>query len=268
MTLSQTQRPAFSPRLLFLPVATLALWTLAAAPAHAQDASPAFAEGQSQWGLGLAASFERKPYRGIGTDSSAIPLLTYENRWVSLFGPGIDLKLPNAGPVSFRLRARYSGEGYEADDSPFLAGMDKRKDGFWLGGAAIWRTGLADVSAELLGDASGNSKGNRFKLAVERRFQSGAFDFTPRVAAVRLDKKYVDYYYGVKAAEVQAGRGFYAGESTVNLEAGIRIGYALAPKQNLFLDVSATRLGSGIKDSPIVEKSSQSAVRIGYLYRF
>ncbi|MDB5850299.1 MAG: MipA/OmpV family protein [Rhodoferax sp.] len=239
----------------------------AATSVHAQD-TPASGEQASQWGLGLAASFDRKPYRGVGTDTTALPLVMFENRWVSVFGPGIDLKLPSAGPVSFRLRARYSGDGYEADDSSALTGMDKRKGGFWLGGAAIWRTGVADLSAELLGDASGNSKGNRFKLAVERRFASGAFDFTPRLAAIRLDEKYVDYYYGVKASEVQVNRSFYAGDATVNVEAGLRIGYALAPKQNIFLDVSATRLGSGIKDSPIVEKSNQSAVRIGYLYRF
>ena len=132
----------------------------------------------------------------------------------------------------------------------------------------MWRTPAADLSAELLGDASGHSKGNRFKIMAERRFQAGAFDLSPRVAAIRLDRKYVDYYYGVKAAEVQASRPFYSGEATVNLEAGLRIGYTLAPKQNLFLDLSATRLGAGIKDSPIVERSTQTGLRIGYLYRF
>lgn len=42
----------------------------------------------------------------------------YENHWVSLLGTTLDLKLPTAGPMSFRLRARYLDEGYEAEDSP------------------------------------------------------------------------------------------------------------------------------------------------------
>jgi outer membrane protein len=41
----------------------------------------------------------------------------------------------------------------------------------------------------------------------------------------------VSYYYGVNAAEVRAGRPFYQGGSAVNLEAGVRVGYALAPRK-------------------------------------
>jgi outer membrane protein len=238
-------------------------------PAGAQQQQPAQAEAEaSPWGLGLAVGTERQPYRGIDNKTVGVPLVSYENKWVSISGLSADLKLPSAGPVSFRLRARYSLEGYEASDSPFLAGMDERKDGLWLGGAAVWRNDIANLSAELLGDASGNSKGSKFRLMVDRRFQAGSFDITPRLAATRLDEKYVSYYYGVNAAEVRAGRPFYQGGSAVNLEAGLRVGYALAPRQTLFLDLSSTRLGSSIKDSPLVERSSQSGVRVGYLYRF
>jgi outer membrane scaffolding protein for murein synthesis (MipA/OmpV family) len=167
-----------------------------------------------------------------------------------------------------RLRARLAGDGYEADDSPFLNGMDKRKSGLWLGGAAIWRNDIANLSAELLADGSGNSKGSRFKVQVDRRFAAGAFGFTPRLAAHWVDSKYVDYYYGVKDSEAQSGRPAYVGKSSANMEVGLRVDYAVAPKQTVFLDVSATSFGSGIKNSPLVSRSSQSGVRLGYVYRF
>jgi len=251
-----------------LPLFSLFLFAaLAQQPAAAQP-KPEQAEGESSWGLGLGVGMERKPYRDFDNKTRLLPLLSYENKWISVAGLGLDLKLPSAGPVSFRLRARYSMDGYEASDSPFLAGMDERKDGIWLGGAAIWRSDIANLSAELLGDASGNSKGSKLRLMVDRRFQAGSFDITPRLAATRLDDKYVSYYYGVNAAEVRAGRPFYQGGSAVNLEAGLRVGYAIAPRQSLFLDLSTTKLGSSIKDSPLVDRSSQSGVRVGYLYRF
>lgn len=250
-----------------LPLFSLFLLAAFAQPASAQAPSSTANEA-SAWGLGLAVGVEKQPYRGIDNETKALPLVTYENKWVSIFGPGIDVKLPSAGPVSFRLRARYSMDGYEAGDSPYLAGMDERKDGIWLGGAAVWRNDFANLSAELLGDASGNSKGTKFRLMLDRRFQAGSFDITPRLAATRLDDKYVSYYYGVNAAEVRAGRPFYQGGSAVNLEAGVRVGYAIAPKQTIFLDLSTTQLGSSIKDSPLVERSSQTGVRVGYLYRF
>lgn len=250
-----------------LPLISLFLLAAFAQPAAAQQ-QPAQGEAATSWGLGAAVSVERQPYRGIDNKTVGVPLISYENPWVSISGLSADLKLPSAGPVSFRLRARYSLEGYEASDSPFLAGMDERKDGLWLGGAVVWRNDIANLSAELLGDASGNSKGSKFRVMLDRRFQAGSFDITPRLAATRLDEKYVSYYYGVNAAEVRAGRPFYQGGSAVNLEAGVRVGYALAPRQSLFLDVSTTSLGSSIKDSPLVERSSQTGVRVGYLYRF
>jgi MipA family protein len=234
--------------------------------AHADElALPA--EG-TRSGLGLGVGVERKPYRDIKNDSTALPLLFYENRWVSLQGNSLDLKLPSVGPLTFGLRALYSGDGYEADDSPFLVGMAERKDGLWMGVVATWRSDLANVSAELLGDASGNSKGQKFKVSAEHGFKSGAFEFTPRVAAVWLDSKYVGYYYGVNASEARAARVAYDGKATVNMEAGLRTSYALAPQQLLFLDLSVTALGQGIKDSPLVDRSSQTGLRVGYVYRF
>ena len=222
----------------------------------------------SHWGLGLAVGVSQRPYRDADNQTRALPLLMYENRWVRIGGPGIDLKLPSAGPVSFALRARYAFDGYEQDDAPILNGMAERKDSFWLGGAAKWHNDIADLSAEWLGDVSSHSKGQQFKLQLDRSFRTGAFEFTPRVAATWLDRKYVDYYYGVTAAEVTAGRPFYEGDATVNAEVGLRTVYALAPHHSLSLDVSTTRLGAGIKDSPLVERRNLSRVNVGYVYRF
>lgn len=252
-----------------LPLFSLFLFAaLAQQPAAAQPKPTPEAEGESSWGLGLGVGTERKPYRDFDNKTRLLPLLSYESKWISVAGLGLDVKLPSAGPVSFRLRARYSMDGYESSDSPFLAGMAERKDGVWLGGAAVWRNDIANLSAELLGDASGNSKGSKFRLMVDRRFQAGGFDITPRLAATRLDDKYVSYYYGVNAAEVRAGRPFYQGGSAVNLEAGVRVGYEIAPRQSVFLDLSTVKLGSSIKDSPLVDRSSQGRAFVGYLYRF
>ena len=232
------------------------------ASAWAQEA------GAPAWGLGLAVGADRKPYRDFDDKVQPLPLLTYENRWISIAGPGVDFKLPSAGPVGLRLRSRFGFEGYEAKDSPWLAGMQERKSSLWLGAAATWDTGPVQLSAELLADASGHSKGRQFSLQAERRFQVGAWDITPRLSVQQQDRKYVDYYYGVGGHEARLARPAYEGSSAVNLQAGVRVGYALAPRQWMFVDVSSTRLGSAIKNSPLVNKSSQPAVVAGYLYRF
>lgn len=242
-----------------------ALPTVEPAPATSSDAS--------KWGLGVAAGVSQRPYAGADNKTRALPLIYYENRWVRVLGAGAELKLPGLdlgsnSSLSFGLRAKYGLGGYKASDAPILQGMQQRKDGLWLGAGVTWHNEIADVSAEWLGDASGKSKGQQLRLGLQREFRAGAFSLTPRIGAVWLDSKYVDYYYGVRADEALAGRAAYVGSAAVNTEIGLRIGYALAPRQTVFVDVSATQLGKQIKNSPLVGRSSQTSVSAGYLYRF
>lgn len=230
-------------------------------------------EGGTQWGLGIGISSAQQPYRDVDRDTTGIPLIYFENRWLKVLGPQADVKLGQWAPsvgheVSFGLRLRYANDGYEADDAPYLDGMDERKDGFWGGVATTWRNPWVDLSAEYSHDASGNSKGQQLQWTAERRFSLGALALTPRVRARWLDDKYVDYYFGVSQAEALAGRPAYEGTSTTTVEAGLRVDYRFAAKQSVFLDVSSTQLGSEIEDSPLVDRSSVSRVTIGYLYRF
>jgi MipA family protein len=235
-------------------------------PASAQSVD---AGNSSQWGLGFGAGMDFKPYRDFDDQVQAGPLVMFENKWLSILLPRVDLRLLSAGPVQFRMRLRYDPrEGYEADDSPHLRGMEDRDKSAWAGVAALWRNDFVNVSAEVLTDVFANSEGTKARLQLDRSFQWGAFDFTPRLAAVWGDDKYVDYYYGVTPAEARADRAAYVGESSVNLEAGLRIGYAITPKQSAFVDLSGVSLDKSIEESPLVERATQSTVGIGYLYRF
>ncbi|MDO3526387.1 MipA/OmpV family protein [Ralstonia pseudosolanacearum] len=233
----------------------------------AQDSKDESDSG-SQWSLGIGASSAQKVYRDIKRDNIVLPLATYEDKWVSASVPKVDIKLYSTDSMSFRLRARYSGDGYKGGDSPFLAGMDKRKSSAWIGGAFIWKNDIANVSAELLGDAMGNSKGSRASIEIDHRFGFGSFGLTPRLGAEWYDRKFVDYYYGVKASEATASRGAYLGNSTTAMVAGLRLDYSPSRHHMMFVDFGATQFGSAIKDSPIVEKATQTSVSLGYLYRF
>ncbi len=244
----------------------LAINALAATLAMAD--SPQEESNASKWGVGILVGSEKTPYKGFDNKAEVFPMLTYENQWVRVFGPGVDVKMGRAGPFSFELTAKYSGDGYEASDSSYLQGMDTREGGIWLGGRVNWKNDVANLSAELLGDASGNSQGKQFKLGVNRHFQLGAVNLVPRIVVNWQDQKYVDYYYGVKASEANAGRAAYVGESGVSTELGLRVSYLLAPKHTVFMDMSATALPTSIKDSPLVDSNTKSAVRVGYLYSF
>jgi len=265
-------------------LATLACLALAAGAVLALSvpldakAAPADSTGPdaetSSWGLGIAAISTQKPYAGMDRENKALPMLSYENRWLRIGGLGAEIKLPRLGlgerqHIDFGLVARYDGSGYEASDAPILNGMADRKKGFWAGARATWHTDVARLSADWTADASGHSKGQRFGLSLDKSFRLGAqVMLTPRLGAVWHDKKYVDYYFGVRGEEAQAGRAAYAGKAGVNTELGLRSAYMFDPHHSIFLDLSVTRLASEIRNSPLVDRSTENRVFMGYLYRF
>lgn len=224
---------------------------------------------KSSWRLGVGVAAIKKPYRDIDTETLGLPVVGYENKWISASLPTFDIKVYSNDSLSFRLRARYAGgDGYEADDSPFLAGMQDRKASLWAGAAVIWKTDFANFTGEVLADTMGKSKGTRARLQVDRRFAAGKFGFTPRLSAEWVDHKYVDYYYGVRRSEATATRGMYEGKSTANILAGLRVDYTPARHHMLYLDLAASRFGSSVKDSPLVDKANQTSIGLGYVYRF
>jgi outer membrane protein len=239
------------------------------------DGNPGDESRSSAWGLGIGGISQQKAYAGIDRDNIAIPLIYFENRWVQLLGPWLDLKLPGIElgkdqELSFAARTQLFGfDGYEAKDAPILTGMSKRKSGIFSGPSVKWSNPLVDVSAEWLFDVSGNSKGQRVSFGLERQFHVGErFMITPSATAIWLDQKYANYYYGVRSAEARAGRPAYAVDSTVNAELALRTDYLVDERQMVFLSLEYTALGSEIKDGPLTDRSGETMVFAGYLYRF
>jgi outer membrane protein len=239
--------------------------------AHADEptppAAPAPAPPSSSWGLGVGLIYQQNTHRDVDDQVLVLPLLSYENRWVRLSVPSVDLKLLPDGPLDLALRLRYEGAPYQASDSPALAGMQERKGGLWAGAALRWRGGLGDLGLDVSGDASGHSNGTQVKLSLGQGFRLGRLGLTPRLAVSWMDRKYVDFNYGVSATEALATRPAYAGRATANIELGLSAGYGLTRSGVLFVDLGATWLGQAIQDSPIVDARTVGGARLGYLHR-
>lgn len=245
---------------------------LASSPLHAAEFE--YSEEPTSWGLGIAVASEQEPYAGSDRENEALPLIYYENTYIRVFGPTAEFKLPSlrisdAQRFNFSVLAEYDSSGYDEGDERILDGMDDRDEGFWAGAKVEWQTPFVDVSAEWLADASGNSDGQRFTLGLERTWEFGErFTLTPRVAAMWMDKEYVDYYFGVRNSEARSDRPTYDGKSSMNTEIGVRAAYMFDERHSVLLDIEAVRLGSEIKDSPLVDRSNVNQVVFGYLYRF
>jgi outer membrane protein len=246
---------------------------LSLADANAQQPGPGDHE-DSSWGLGIGVINMQKPYKGMDRETKALPMISFENEYVKVGGLGLEVKLPGldlgeSNRIKFGILGKLELGGYEASDSPFLAGMAEREGGFWAGAKAEWENELVDVSAQWTGDMSGHSEGRQFSLGLEKNFRlSDKVMLVPHAAAHWLDKKYVDYYYGVHANEATASRGAYTGKAGVNMEVGLRAMYHIDRNHGVLFDVSVTSLAKGIKDSTLVDRSSTNRVLLGYKYSF
>jgi MipA family protein len=228
----------------------------------------------SEWGVGIGVLVKQDAYKGIKRDTMAVPLLRFENEYVEFGGLELEVKLPSlrlgeGSRVKFGLVGEAELSGYEAKDAPILAGMAERKSGLWVGARAEWENDFVNVSAQWTADASGHSKGQKFSLGLEKEWHLGEHTMlVPYVTAHRLDKKYMDYYYGVRPAEATAGRAAYVAKGGVNVDIGVRAMYRFDQHHSLMLDVGVTRLARQAKASPLVDRSTTRELILGYLYSF
>lgn len=237
--------------------------------------TPSATATDASWSLGLAVVNAQKAYKGTDRETRALPMVSYENRYLKLSGPNLELKLTELQwDSSQRLKFAavtklFGGGGYEAGDSPALVGMAERESAVWAGAKVEWQNDLADVKLEWLGDASGKSKGQRVVLGLERKWRlSPSVMLVPQVGLEWVDRKYVDYYYGVRTGEATLWRPAYLGKATVNPEISLTGLYRFDKHHSLMLNVGMKSLGDEIKSSPIVGRSTENRLMLGYLYRF
>lgn len=242
---------------------------IVAEPATADDSGFTVlsnATNVTHWGLGVGVGYRQTPYRGDDTKYTPIPLIYFDDKWVHALGTTLDLKLGKWDGVAFTLRAQYAlGDGYRQSNSPSLSGMQDRNGAFWYGPAFTWTTEFGTLSGDFL--TSGN-KGQKAGLDFGKTFAYGQFSIKPHVGTEWLSDKYVDYYYGVRPSEVQAGRNEYQGSSTYDVSLGLDFAYRITPQQMVTFSLGASHLGSGITDSPLVDKKFIPQARLGYLYQF
>ncbi len=242
--------------------------------AENQDAAPGNSKSYA-WGVGVVGLSQQQAYTDIDRFNIALPLIYFENRWVQLMGPWLDLKLPSlewSDDYEFAsgMRTQLFGfNDYEPDDAPILNGMAERKSGIFVGPFAKWRSPYVDVFGEAMFDVSGNSEGKRISMGLERQFHIGErFMLTPSVTATWMDEQYVDYYYGVRAREIRPDRPAYRPDGATNTQFSLRTDYMFDAKNSLFVMFEYTVLGDAIEDSPLVDSSAEDSVLLGYLYRF
>ena len=267
----KTFAPCFKACLL----AIASLISVLSTPANADGLEPltAIFNTPGSAGLGAAVRATASPYRGAGTRYDLVPLYLYEGERLFLHANRAGVKLFATGTDNdsqrFDLFVEQRFEGFPSDRLPAsLTGMSSRDSGIDLGLAYRWHQPWGSLRAELMRDVGSASRGTEARLGYSYEWRSGPWSLRPDVTVSWRDAKLNDYYYGVRANEAMLGRAAYAPGAGMQSQLGLYGSYDVSQRWRLLAGVSATVLGSSVKNSPIVDKRLLPAVYMGAAYDF
>jgi outer membrane protein len=239
---------------------------LASTPALAQPAEgerPA----QPRWTFGVLAADRDAPYVGLDEGLLVVPLVRFEGERAYLRGLRGGWRLRETAGHELSLFGQARLDGFDADDSAFLAGMADRKFSLDLGVASTWtieKVGAFEVAVSA--DALDRSGGYEASLSWNGLFRAGGFTFIPGVSARWQSDDIIDYYYGVRTGEALPGRAAYRGESALTPDVSLLMQRRLSPRWTLFARASHAWLPSGISNSPIVDRDANTSLLLGLGY--
>ena len=239
-------------------------------PNHTNAASRPGKPAGLQIGGGVLVN--TRPYKGIDSRVIGIPFVMYEGKDWSFKGTRFDYKLTEEGPYSIKALLRLRTEGYDADDSSTLKGMDDRKVTLDAGFCFAYKHRLATFRFDALTDTLGINKGQELAVSISKAIHAPfglkkAF-ITPFAGAEWRTTSLNDYYYGVRPNEAAPNRSPYKSASDTNIFLGISCNYRLNKDTSIFTMIKNNFLGDEIQDSPIVNKDYAISIVTGLVYNF
>jgi len=221
-----------------------------------------------KWGIGVGVVSEDQGYTELGGDSMAIPILLIDYGKFYLQGPKFGYRLYSNDNYSFELTGNYRLDGYEAEDSPYLTGMEDRDGTLDLGVEYSYDIGFGKIGLEVVADTLGTHEGYQADISYSYPMSFDNGQLSPYIGAEYRSDDLVNYYHGIKSTEVTQARRFYQAESAVNLVMGIRSTWFSGPHHRFVAMLQYRAFDDSIKDSPIIDADDAYSMIFGYAYEF
>lgn len=229
----------------------------ASVAAAAEDPPP-------RWTIGGMVIQRDAPYRDFDEGLWAVPMLRFEGERAYVRGLRGGVRLVQQDGFEFGPVLQLRFDGYDADESDFLEGMEDRDFSIDAGLAAGYRVEkVGQFEASWVTDVLDRSDGSEFELGYTALFRAGGFTFVPNLSVKFQDEDVVDYYYGVRPDEATAARPAYRGDSAVVPELSVTAMRELSPQWTLYARIGHAWLPSEITDSPIVDDDNRTVLGIG-----
>lgn len=219
--------------------------------------------------IGAAALVQAEAYRDLDDDVEieGIPLITYQDRRFSLFGPRAGVRVGGNESWDFRWLVEWDFTGYDPEDSDFFDGMEKRSSTLASGFSLEYEGGGTEVELSVLHDVLDRNGGYVAEISLSLPRGGRQWNVTPGISLTYQSEDYSDYYFGVELDEATAERPAYLPGATTEISLDLQLRRSLQGRWFLFGFASHTFLDDAVKDSPLVDRSSQTTAILGLAYR-
>jgi outer membrane protein len=215
--------------------------------------------------LGVGVLGTTEPYKGVDNEVFAFPTITWQVGRVFVRETGLGFQIAGDEQWSLDGFAEWRFDGYDADDSDFLEGMDDRDGSLDAGVAYVRRSETFGKFAFSLGADTLDRHGG-YQADVTWSKVTGIGLFSARLAY--YSSSLADYYFGVEADEATPDRPAYAPGSGVVSTLSYTIGRPLSENWRWVANVGADFYPNDIADSPIMDDDYRISVFVGASYVF
>ncbi len=239
----------------------------------ATQAKPQAPGGPPQEGFTLAIGpsviVSPRPYGGAHPRVFPVPSieLGYKGWFFRGIRGGYSFVRQGRFTASLYGQARFSGLEHEA--SSVLDGMEDRKRSMDAGVELVYRGRPVGFRLNYAADVLGRNKGQEATALVTSGVPLGRLGIVLVGVGPRwLSRNHVDYYYGVRSNEATPSRPSYSGRATWNLDVTVTAIVNLTSSWHVVAIMNRERFGTGITDSPVVDRGSSYSLITALNYRF
>src|SRR5262245_4024072 len=215
-------------------------------------ASPSVAD-QGAWTAGMGVAVVQSPYRSADDVIAPIPFATYTRGRLSVGPLGARYSFYHRSGLDLAVVAQPRLQPFDFDDAPALAGVEQRDSTLELGLGAHLESHGAALDVDALTDVLGVHNGQQVRVSASVDLADGPITLAPGVAVAWQSADLIDYYYGVRASEVQPGRSFYEPDDAVTMSVNLDLRYPMSYQLWAVAMISYAIFPYAIADSPLVE---------------
>jgi outer membrane protein len=211
---------------------------------------------------GFGIGINQEIYKGYDYRVIPLPIIGYRAENFRVLGPFVSYDALEISDIEITLQAAPRFQGFDASDSDIFENMDERKFSMDAGAGITYEKKNWKIVFSGMFDILGRSKGYELKSNIAKVFSVGPLFFEPKVSVSYLDAKHVDYYYGVKANEINSNTYEYLGEYAINTTVSFSVSTPILLGGFTMLSFDYTLFDSSITESPLVQDSGSFAARL------